>query len=100
METGRLFARKGAKGSVRVNLTVLAATVSALSSLPQSKPASVSRFALFSMLTVITTSSAVIGEPAVHFASVRIFTVQILPSLDTDGMLVARSGWMLRFLSA
>src|SRR5437762_6894516 len=99
-ETGQVVRQEGGKGFGQSELDGIGVDLLHLVELAQSKPASVSRFALFFMLTVITTSLAVIGEPSVHFASVRIFTVQILPSLDTDGMLVARSGWMLRFLSA
>ena len=55
---------------------------------------------LFCMLTVITTSSAVIGEPSLHLASLRSLTVQTFLSDEMDGIPSARSGWMFRFLSA
>src|SRR5713101_361905 len=100
MNVVRLLARKGAKTSLRTNLTVVASTFVTLSSSPQSKAASVSRFGLFCMLTVITTSSAVIAVPSLHFAFLRILTVQVFESDEIDGMPSARSGTTFRFGSA
>src|ERR1700716_1080257 len=104
MNPVRFTARKGAKGLERTNLMVWSSTllmsfVGSATGL-QSKVASVSRFASAWIWYVLTTSSAVIALPSDHLAPVRIFTVHVRWSDEIVGRPSARSGVMLRFLSA
>ena len=103
-KVARLTARKGANGLASTYLMVWSSVLvmSFLGSAIglQSKVASVSRLASAWIWSVLMTSSAVIGLPSDHLASVRILTVQVRWSAEMVGRPSARSGTMFRFLSA
>src|ERR1700680_864196 len=89
-------ATNAASGADRLKRTVCASTFATALSGPQLNTASVCRCGLSSVVTVYTTSSAVIAVPSDHLASVRRGTLSVLPPSVYDGCALASEGPTLK----